>query len=122
VRPAHTYDDANPPLPGGWTVDIYTWDQIYTIVADALGVDAKLVHVASKMFPVVAPDWFWSDLLVGDLAHSAVFDNAKIHRFVPSFAPKLTFHRAAARIMDWRRSHPDQTRGTRQPTPCCREW
>ena len=19
VRPAHTYDDANPPLPGGWT-------------------------------------------------------------------------------------------------------
>ena len=20
VRPSHTYDDANPPLPGGWTV------------------------------------------------------------------------------------------------------
>ena len=19
VRPSHTYDDANPPLPGGWT-------------------------------------------------------------------------------------------------------
>jgi nucleoside-diphosphate-sugar epimerase len=162
VRPAHTYDDANPPLPGGWTVveriargaeipvhgdgtslwtlthaedfavgligllgnpraigeafhitggDIYTWDQIYTIVANALGVEAKLVHVASELFPVVAPDWFWSDLLVGDLAHSALFDNAKIRRFVPSFAPKLTFHRAAARMMDWRRSHPDQTRG-----------
>jgi nucleoside-diphosphate-sugar epimerase len=161
VRPSHTYDDANPPLPGGWTVvariargaeipvhgdgtslwtlthaedfavgligllgnpraigesfhitgeDIYTWDQIYTIVADALGVDAKLVHVASELFPVIAPDWFWSDLLVGDLAHSAVFDNAKIHRFVPSFAPKLTFHRAAGRMMDWRRDHPEQTR------------
>ena len=52
-------------------MDIYTWDQIYTIVADALGVDAKLVHVPSELFPVVAPDWFWSDLLVGDLAHSA---------------------------------------------------
>jgi nucleoside-diphosphate-sugar epimerase len=161
VRPSHTYDDANPPLPGGWTVvariargaeipvhgdgtslwtlthaedfavgligllgnpravgeafhitggDIYTWDQIYTIIADALGVEVKLVHVASEMFPVVAPDWFWSDLLVGDLGHSAVFDNAKIQRFVPSFAPKLTFYRAAARMMDWRRSHPDQTR------------
>jgi nucleoside-diphosphate-sugar epimerase len=160
VRPAHTYDDANPPLPGGWTVvariargaeipvhgdgtslwtlthaedfavglvgllgnpraigetfhitggDIYTWDQIYTIVGDALGVEAKLVHVASELFPVVAPDWFWSDLMVGDLAHSGVFDTAKIRRFVPSFAPKLTFHRAASRMMQWRESHPGQT-------------
>ena len=90
--------------------DIYTWDQIYTIVADALGVQAKLVHVASELFPVVAPDWFWSDLLVGDLAHSAVFDNSKIHRFVPSFAPRLTFHRAAERMVDWHRAHPDETR------------
>jgi nucleoside-diphosphate-sugar epimerase len=161
VRPAHTYDDANPPLPGGWTAvariargaeipvhgdgtslwtlthaedfavgligllgnpraigeafhitggDIYTWDQIYTIVGEALGVQAKLVHIPSELFPVVAPDWFWSDLLVGDLAHSAVFDNSKIHRFVPSFGPKLTFHRASARMMDWRSAHPDQTR------------
>jgi nucleoside-diphosphate-sugar epimerase len=161
VRPSHTYDDANPPLPGGWTAvariargaeipvhgdgtslwtlthaedfavgligllgnpraigetfhitgdDVYTWDQIYTIVGDALGADAKLVHVPSELFPVVAPDWFWSDLLVGDLAHCAVFDNAKIHRFVPSFAPKLTFHRAAGRMIEWRRAHPEQTR------------
>lgn len=160
VRPAHTYDDANPPLPGGWTVvariargaeipvhgdgtslwtlthaedfavglvgllgnpraigetfhitggDIYTWDQIYTIVGQALGTDARLVHVPSELFPVVAPDWFWSDLMVGDLAHSAVFDNAKIRRFVPSFAPKLTFHRAASRMVQWRESHPGQT-------------
>ncbi len=162
VRPSHTYDDAGPPLPGGWTVverlargaeipvhgdgtslwtlthaadfavglvgllgnpravgetfhitgdDVYTWDQIYTIVGAALGVEAKLVHVPSELFPVVAPDWFWSDLLVGDLAHSAVFDNAKIRRFVPNFAPRLTFHRAARRMVEWRRDHPAQTRG-----------
>jgi nucleoside-diphosphate-sugar epimerase len=162
VRPAHTYDDAGPPLPGGWTVveriargaeipvhgdgtslwtlthaedfalglvgllgnpraigetfhitsdDVYTWDQIYTIIGTALGVEAKLVHVPSELFPVVAPDWFWSDLLVGDLAHSAVFDNSKIRRFVPSFVPKLTFHRTALRMVQWRQSHPAQTRG-----------
>jgi nucleoside-diphosphate-sugar epimerase len=160
VRPAHTYDDAHPPLPGDWTVveriargaeipvhgdgtslwtlthaedfalglvgllgnpravgetfhitsdDVYTWDQIYTIVGEALGVEAKLVHVPSELFPVVAPDWFWSDLLVGDLAHSAVFDNSKIRGFVPGFVPRLTFHRAAHRMMQWRRSHPGQT-------------
>jgi nucleoside-diphosphate-sugar epimerase len=162
VRPSHTYDDANPPLPGGWTVvdrllageeipvhgdgtslwtlthaedfaqglvgllgnpraigevfnitgsDVYTWDQIYTIVAHALGVEPKLVHVASEMFPVVAPEWFWSGEMVGDIGHSAVFDTAKIRTFVPGFAPRLTFHRAAARMVEWRRAHPESTRG-----------
>lgn len=161
IRPSHTYDDAQPPLPGGWTVvdriargaeipvhgdgtslwtvthaedfaqglvgllgntaaigevfhitgdDVLTWDQIYTVVAEALGVRAKLVHLASEFFPVVAPDWFWSDLIVGDLAHSAVFDNTKVHRFVPGFAPKLTFQRGALRLARWRREHEDLSR------------
>ena len=35
------------------------------------GVEAKLVHVASEMFPVVAPEWFWSGEMVGDIGHSA---------------------------------------------------
>jgi nucleoside-diphosphate-sugar epimerase len=157
VRPSHTYDDANPPLPGGWATvdriargeeipvhgdgtslwtlthaedfaqglvgllgnpraigetfnitgaDVYTWDQIYTIVAEALGVEARLVHVASDMFPLVAPEWFWSGEMVGDLGHSAVFDTTKIRTFVPGFAPRLTFHRAAARMVAWRAAHP----------------
>jgi nucleoside-diphosphate-sugar epimerase len=160
VRPSHTYDDANPPLAGDWTVidriargaevpvhgdgtslwtlthaedfavglvgllgnpravgetfhitgpDVYTWDQIHTIIADALGVPARIVHVPSELYPVVAPDWFWSDLLVGDLSHSAVFDTGKIERFVPSFGPRLTFHRAVRRMLEWRDAHPEQT-------------
>ena len=162
VRPSHTYDDANPPLPGGWTAvdriargeeiavhgdgtslwtlthaedfaqglvgllgnpraigetfnitgsDVYTWDQIYTIVAEALGVTPRLVHVASEMYPVVAPEWFWSGEMLGDIGHSAVFDTTKIRTFVPGFAPKLTFHRAAARMVAWRKQHPESTRG-----------
>jgi len=160
VRPSHTYDDANPPLPGGWTAvdriargeeiavhgdgtslwtlthaedfaqglvgllgnpraigetfnitgsDVYTWDQIYTIVAEALGVTPRLVHVASEMYPVVAPEWFWSGEMLGDIGHSAVFDTTKIRTFVPGFAPRLTFHRAAARMVAWRREHPAAT-------------
>jgi nucleoside-diphosphate-sugar epimerase len=162
VRPSHTYDDANPPLPGGWATvdriargeeipvhgdgtslwtlthaedfaqglvgllgnprsrheifnitggDVYTWDQIYTIVASALGVRPRLVHVASDMFPLVAPEWFWSGEMVGDIGHSAVFDTTKIRTFVPGFAPRLTFHRAAARMVAWRREHREQTGG-----------
>ncbi|XVU27714.1 NAD-dependent epimerase/dehydratase family protein [Actinoplanes sp. CA-054009] len=162
VRPSHTYDDANPPLPGGWAAvdriargeeiavhgdgtslwtlthaddfaqglvgllgnpraigetftitgsDVYTWDQIYTIMAGALGVTPRLVHVASEMYPLIAPDWFWSGEMVGDIGHSAVFDNTKIKTFVPSYAPRLTFHRAATRMIAWRREHPESTRG-----------
>jgi nucleoside-diphosphate-sugar epimerase len=161
VRPSHTYDDANPPLPGGWTVvdriargeeipvhgdgtslwtlthaedfaqglvgllgnpraigetfnitgsDVYTWDQIYTIVAEALGVRPRLVHVASEMYPLVAPEWFWSGEMLGDIGHSAVFDTTKIRTFVPGFSPRLTFHRAASRMVEWRRDHPDTTK------------
>lgn len=160
VRPSHTYDDANPPLPGDWTVidriargqevpvhgdgtslwtithaedfavglvgllgnpraigetfhitgdDVHTWDQIYTTVADALGVPARLVHVPSEMYPVVAPDWSWSELFVGDLSHSAVFDTTKIRRFVPGFGQRLTFHRAVHRMLDRRAVHPEAT-------------
>ena len=162
VRPSQTYDDANPPLPGGWAAvdriargeeiavhgdgtslwtlthaedfavglvgllgnpraigetfnitgsDVYTWDQIYTIIAEALVVEAKLVHVASEMYPLVAPEWFWSGEMVGDIGHSAVFDNTKIRTFVPGFAPRLTFHRAAVRMIAWRAAHPESTKG-----------
>jgi len=162
VRPSHTYDDANPPLPGGWTVidriargaeipvhgdgtslwtlthaedfaqglvgllgseravgetfhitgdDVLTWDQIYGLFAAGLGVEARLVHVASELFPVVAPEWFWSGEFVGDLGHSAVFDTSKIRRFVPGFAPKLTFERAVRRMMQWRSAHPGLATG-----------
>ncbi len=162
VRPSHTYDDANPPLPGGWSVvdriargqevpvhgdgtslwtlthaedfaqglvglvanpraigetfnitgsDVYTWDQIYSIIAAALGVQPRLVHVASEMYPLIAPDWFWSGEMLGDIGHSAVFDTTKIRTYVPGFAPKLTFHRAATRMMGWRRDHPGLAKG-----------
>src|SRR4029450_7810072 len=57
-----------------------TWDQIYTIIADALGSEAKLVHVASELFPVVAPDWFWSGEVLGDIGQTGVFDTSKIRR------------------------------------------
>jgi len=95
--------------------DVYTWDQIYTILAGALGVEARLVHVASELFPVVAPDWFWSGEVLGDIGHTGVFDTSKIRRFVPGFSPKLTFQRAALRMIQWRADHPDTT-GSDQAT------
>jgi nucleoside-diphosphate-sugar epimerase len=86
--------------------DVYTWDQIYTIVARALGVEPRIVHIPSEYILAGAPDWFWSELIMGDLSHSAVFDNSKIRRYVPGFAPRLTFHAAVADMIRWRAEHP----------------
>jgi nucleoside-diphosphate-sugar epimerase len=85
--------------------DVYTWDQIYTIVAGALDVEPRIVHVPSEHILAGAPDWFWSELIIGDLSHSAVFDNSKVHSYVPDFAPRRTFHSAAAAMIRWRTEH-----------------
>jgi nucleoside-diphosphate-sugar epimerase len=87
--------------------DVYTWDQIYTIVAAALGVEPRIVHVPSELILAGAPDWFWSELIMGDLSHSAVFDNSKVRSYVPGFAPTRTFHAAALDLVRWRAEHPD---------------
>lgn len=162
VRPSHTYDEASPPLAGGWTIfdriqrgaevvvhgdgtslwtlthaadlaqglvgllgnmravgeafhitsdDVYTWDQIYTLVGDAVGMPANLVHVPSEFFPIAAPEWAWSELFVGDLGHSAIFDNSKIRRYVPGYAPNRTFTRTVVQMAQWRREHPVEAAG-----------
>lgn len=85
--------------------DVYTWDQIYSIVAGALGVEPRIVHIPSELILTGAPDWFWSELIIGDLSHSAVFDNSKVRRYVPDFAPRRTFHAAAANMVRWRTEH-----------------
>jgi nucleoside-diphosphate-sugar epimerase len=90
--------------------DVYTWDQIYSIVAGALGVEARIVHIPSEHILAGAPDWFWSELIIGDLSHSAVFDNSKVRRYVPDFAPQRTFHAAAADMIRWRAEHPENCR------------
>jgi hypothetical protein len=66
--------------------------------------------VRSEDILAAAPDWFWSELIIGDLAHSAVFDNSKIRSYVPGFAPRRTFHAAARDIIRWRSEHPEECR------------
>jgi nucleoside-diphosphate-sugar epimerase len=87
--------------------DVYTWDQIYTIVGAAMGTEPRLVHIPADDILAAAPDWSWSELILGDLSHSAVFDNSKIRRYVPGYASRLTFHAAAAGIIGWRAEHPE---------------
>jgi nucleoside-diphosphate-sugar epimerase len=90
--------------------DVYSWNQIYELIAAALGVQARLVHVPTEFLPLAAPDWRWSDLIRGDLSHSVLLDNSKIRHYVPGFAPRIPFHQAVRGIVAWRRDHPDFTK------------
>ncbi|SFE80525.1 Nucleoside-diphosphate-sugar epimerase [Paenibacillus algorifonticola] len=62
-----------------------TWNQIYEIIADALGVKLNAVHVASE-FLAASSKYDFRGGLLGDKANSVVFDNAKLKRLVPEFA------------------------------------
>ena len=58
----------------------------------------------------MAPDWGWSNGIIGDLQHSAIFDNTKIKRFVPAFRPTITWPAGARRLLAWRVAHAEHTR------------
>ncbi|QMV42391.1 SDR family oxidoreductase [Cohnella cholangitidis] len=61
-----------------------TWNQIYEIIADALGVKLKAVHVSSEFLAACSKEDYRGGLL-GDKANSVVFDNSKLKRLVPEF-------------------------------------
>jgi nucleoside-diphosphate-sugar epimerase len=76
-----------------------SWNQIYEIVARAAGVESRLVHVPSDLIAAFDPEWGAS--LLGDKAHSMIFDNSKIRRLVPDFRPSIPFWQGAQEIIAW---------------------
>jgi len=81
------------------TDEVLTWDAIYRTIARAAGVEARLVHVPSALIAALVPERGAS--LLGDKAHSTVFDNAKVRRLVPEFQPRVTFADGIARSIAW---------------------
>ena len=79
--------------------DVLTWNQIADALADALGVTARLVHVPSDA--IAAADRGWGAGLLGDKAHSMVFDNAKLRGLVPGWQAVIPFERGAREIVEW---------------------
>jgi nucleoside-diphosphate-sugar epimerase len=79
--------------------EVLTWDTIYREAAGALGVQPKILHIASDWLVEKHPEF--EGTLLGDKAHSAVFDNTKIKRFVPDFACAVPWAEGVRRSMDW---------------------
>jgi nucleoside-diphosphate-sugar epimerase len=79
--------------------EILTWNQIYEILAYAAGVEAHIVHVPSDILAAFDPEWGAN--LLGDKAHSMIFDNTKIKRIVPDFVASIPFSQGAREILAW---------------------
>jgi len=79
--------------------EVMTWDQFYRITAQAAGVEARIVHIASDFMGACLPDEVGG--LTGDKAVSVVFDNSKIKRFVPGFCATVPFAQGIQRTIEW---------------------
>jgi nucleoside-diphosphate-sugar epimerase len=79
--------------------ELLTWNQIFHILARAAGVEPRLLHVPSEV--IAAFDAEWGANLLGDKAHSMIFDNTKIKRAVPGFAAAVPFSRGAEEVLAW---------------------
>ncbi|GAB4458537.1 MAG: SDR family oxidoreductase [Armatimonadaceae bacterium] len=89
------------------TDEVVTWDQIHRIFADAAGApEPQIVHVPSDV--IAAYDKGWGDGLLGDKAHSLVFDNSKIKRFVPDFAASIPLAWGAKEVIAWYDADPER--------------
>jgi nucleoside-diphosphate-sugar epimerase len=76
-----------------------SWNQIYSLVAEAAGVDPKLVHIPSEV--IAAADPSWGAGLLGDKAHSMIFDNSKVKNLVPDYIARVPFAMGAREILAW---------------------
>jgi nucleoside-diphosphate-sugar epimerase len=81
-----------------------TWNQITETLAAAAGLRCRIVHVPSDAIAAVDPDWGAG--LLGDKAHSMVFDNSKLRQLVPGFHARIPFEQGAREIVDWYHADP----------------
>ncbi len=79
--------------------EVLTWDQLFRIVGNAVGVEPKLVHIPSDFITACVPEKQGS--LTGDKSVSVVFDNSKIKRFVPGYCATTPFAEGIRQSLAW---------------------
>jgi nucleoside-diphosphate-sugar epimerase len=85
--------------------EVLPWDAIYTDLAHAAGVARpRLVHVASQTIGRLLPGQ--ADGLLGDKAHSVIFDNSKVRAIATGFAQKVPWRVGAAEYVNFHDSNP----------------
>ncbi len=83
-----------------------TWDEIARLLGRALGVEPEIVHVASDEIARAIPEM--GPGLLGDKAHSVLFDNTRIRTLVPGWVATTPFAEGAREIVEWHLADPSR--------------
>ncbi len=83
-----------------------TWNQIYSSIAKALGVELHPYYVSSSFLASVG-DFDFTGSLIGDKANTVIFDNTKLKRAVPDFCATKRFDQGIKETIDNVLSHPE---------------
>ncbi len=86
--------------------EILTWNQIYEAIALAAGRKANVVHIPSDFIAKI--DDAQTGNLLGDKAHSVIFDNSKIKSFVPDFKATISFKDGIRNTVKWFEEDPSR--------------
>jgi nucleoside-diphosphate-sugar epimerase len=76
-----------------------TWNAIAGLVGRALGVEPNIVHVPSDAIARDLPEVGAG--LLGDKAHSVIFDNSRIKSLVPGWVATTSFAEGSREIVEW---------------------
>ena len=88
-----------------------TWNQIYTFLAHAAGVEPNIVHIPSqKIIDFADQNGFPSEEgnLWGDKSHCALFDNSKIKKLVPDYVATIPFSVGIKETLAWFEAKPER--------------
>jgi nucleoside-diphosphate-sugar epimerase len=83
-----------------------SWNQIYSLVGEAAGIEPDILHIPSDA--VVAADPTELGTLWGDKSYSTVFDNSKLRSIVPDFAATTPFADGIRETVAWFDSDPSR--------------
>lgn len=83
-----------------------TWNQIFELTGQAVGVKPKLIHIPSER--IAEYDASWGAGLLGDKSYSVIFDNSKIKRLVPDYVASIPFAQGIREIINWYQADPSR--------------
>ncbi|MBT2519171.1 SDR family oxidoreductase [Streptomyces sp. ISL-90] len=84
--------------------EVLTWNQITDLLAHAAGTTAQVVHIASESIARELPEH--GPGLLGDKAHSVIFDNGRVKSLVPEYRATTPFWQGAREIAEWHDADP----------------
>lgn len=84
------------------------WNQIYEIIGNALGVKPNIVHIPSET--LAKSNSGFIEGLLGDKAHTVIFDNSKVKRLVPGFTATVRFDQGVRMTLAYIDQHPEYQR------------